>query len=186
MQVLDIANDKSVSTWQDDSGSYIRGFLISTKSNKNGWKIGTVHKVNDFIGKDFAVIPNRIGNKQLLDGHVTGSKEDVLKAYSDNSYGKIQNVLGPFWYDKAGGECWYEHITKLTNNKVASALMQHGAGTLVPFATSPHIFALQGDDSNGWFDWEPAGIVLVNNPAFGEQSIITKMCNGEQRNALKH
>jgi hypothetical protein len=182
MIVLRGDNDKSVSTWSDDTGTYIRGFLISTKHNKNGWKISDTKHVNEFIGKDFAVIPNRIGNRALLDGHVTGTKEQVLKAYSDNSYGKIVNVLGPFRYDPndpyAG--VWYDHVTKLNNDRVASALMEHGAGTLVPFATSPHIFAYEGDDIQGWHGWEPAGIVLVNNPAFGEQSVITKTCKGEQ------
>ena len=90
MQVLEFANDKyGISTWQDDTGSYIRGFLISTKANKNNWKMKDTSRVNDFVGKDFAVIPHRIGNKSLLDGHVVGRKEEVLKAYSDNCYGKI-------------------------------------------------------------------------------------------------
>ena len=178
MQVLDFANDKSVSTWQDDSGSYIRGFLISTKTNKNNWKIANTSRVNDFVGKDFAVIPHRIGDKSLLDGHVGGSKDEVLNAYSNNSYGKIVKVLGPFEY--GDGDLYWEHITKLTNNKVASALFKHGAGTLVPFATSPHIFAYEGNDMDGWDSWEPAGVVLVGNPAFGEQSVITKSCHGQE------
>ena len=75
MQILDYANAKTISAWQDDSGSYIRGFLISTKTNKNNWKIAntSTSRVNDFVGKDFAVIPSRIGDKSKLDGHVSGS-----------------------------------------------------------------------------------------------------------------
>lgn len=182
MQVLDYSNDKAISTWNDDSGSYIRGFLISTKTNKNNWKISQCSKdrVNDFVGKSFAVIPSRIGSKQLLDGHVVGSREEVINTYAQNSYGKITKVLGPFEYKDGSGDLYWEHITKLHNDKVASALFQHGAGTLVPFATSPHIFALEGNDTDGWTKWEPAGIVLVSNPAFGEQSVITKKCMGQQ------
>lgn len=179
MQVLQYANDKAVSSWQDDSGSYIRGFLISTKSNKNKWKIKNTDLVQNFIGKDFAVIPNRIGNQLLLDGHVVGSREEVLKAYSDNSYGKISKILGPFPYSDGTNDVYFEHITKLHNDRVASALLKHGSGTLVQFATSPHIFGVEGNDSDGWDKWEPAGIVLVSNPAYGQQSVISKMCYGK-------
>ena len=29
-------------------------------------------------------------------------------------------------------------------------------------------------------NWEPAGLCLVSNPAFGEQSVITKSCHGQE------
>jgi len=168
-------------SYQDETGSYIKGFLISTKPNKNKWKVNkaTINdKVQQFIGKDFSVIPSRIGKQWALDGHVSGTKEEVMKAYAENSYGKIEKVLGPFNYNDGTDDVYYEHITKLTNNKVASALLTHGKNTKVPFATSPHIFALEGSDENGWDNWQAASIVLVSNPAYGNQSIITKMCNG--------
>ena len=109
-----------------------------------------------------------------------GPREQVLQQYAQNSYGKIQKVLGPFPYDDGTNDVYYEHITKLHNDKIASALMKHGAGTLVKFATSPHIFAYEGNDIDGWHNYEPAGIVLVSNPAYGEQSIITKSCHGQE------
>ena len=184
MQVLDFTspNDK-ISTFHNETGDYIRGFLISTKLNKNKWKVrrDTINeKVQQFLDKDFSVIPHRIGNTALLDGHVIGTKDEVFKAYSDNSYGKIAKILGPFQYNDGTDDVWFEHITRLTNNKIASALFKHGINTLVPFATSPHIFGVEGNDEDGWIDWQAAGIVLVSNPAFGKQSVITKSCKGEQ------
>jgi len=178
MQILEEA--PKFETYQNEKGSYIKGFLISTKPNKNKWKITkpTPEYVNRFVGKDFVVIPERIGKQWALDGHAGGTKEEVLKTYSDNSYGKIESVLGPFDYNDGTDDVYYEHITKLTNNKVASALLSHGQTTKVKFATSPHIFVTTGSDEAGWDGWEPAGICLVGNPAYGNQSIITKMCNG--------
>ena len=41
---------------------------------------------------------------------------------------------------------------KLSGSKAASALLEHGAKTWVPFAVSPHIWAFDGNEPHA--DWE--------------------------------
>ena len=49
----------------------IETFLISTKENKNGWAISKNAKtdINEWVGKDFVIIPESIFNDPHWKGH---------------------------------------------------------------------------------------------------------------------
>lgn len=184
MQILDIPHVTPEHT--------IETFLISTKSNDANWKIDreTGHeKVKSFIGKDFSIIPELLFRplEQGGGGHVFGPKEQVLSTYAKNSHGKIVSLRGPYKYisDKADrltdDDYYYNAIVKLNDSRAASALLQHGNNTWVPFAVSPHIFINEeggGNDEIGWKDWSGAALALVIKGAYGNEAVVSKLCNG--------
>ena len=187
MQVLDVP---SVNV--NDKEHTIETFLISTKGNDANWKIDreTGHeKVKSFIGKDFSIIPELLFRplEQGGGGHVFGPKEQVLSTYAKNSHGKIVSLRGPYKYisDKADrltdDDYYYNAIVKLNDSRAASALLEHGNNTWVPFAVSPHIFINEeggGNDEVGWKDWSGAALALVIKGAYGNEAVVSKLCNG--------
>lgn len=179
MQILDIPTIQS-------KEHTIETFLISTKGNDANWKIDkeTGHeKVKSFIGKDFSIIPELLFRplEQGGGGHVFSDRDTVLSTYAKNSHGKIVELKGPF-YD--GNDYHYNAIVKLNDSRAASALLEHGNNTWVPFAVSPHIFINEeggGNDEVGWKDWQGAALALVIKGAYGNEAVISKLCNGPHK-----
>ena len=178
MQVLDVP---SVNV--NDKEHTIETFLISTKGNDANWKIDreTGHeKVKSFIGKDFSIIPELLFRplEQGGGGHVFGPKDYVLKKYHENRHGKIVDIKGPIF---DGNDYSYNAIVQLDNSRAASALLEHGNNTWIPFAVSPHIFINEaggGNDEVGWKDWEAGAVALVIKGAYGNEAVVSKLCNG--------
>jgi hypothetical protein len=171
-------------------GNFFRSFLIGTKPNDANWFVRreTGHdKVKSALERDFAIIPELI-QKPISEGgggHYKGTRDQILKAYADNSHGKIVKLLGPFYYQDSPEDYWYDQITKLSNSRSASVLHSEGQKTWNGYDVSPHIFVNKGSDQKGWEDWELAGLNLVIKGAFGPQAIITKFCDGSETKCFK-
>jgi len=163
----------------------IRSFLISTKPNKALWRISkeTGHdKVKQFIGKDFVIIPERIFKplEEGRGGHVQGKNyEDEMKQIKDNSHGKIEKLYGPFYYDDNSDDYWYEAGSRLNGSKAATVLLNNGEKTWTKFAVSPHVWPRNGDDDN-LTDWDPMGLFLVIEGAYGNDATVKKYCSGSE------
>jgi hypothetical protein len=179
-----LAHNPEIQSYQNEDGQFITGFLIGTKPNEARWQISkrTGHQlVQKFVGKDFAIIPELI-NKPLSEGgggHYFGqdTKEDLLKGYAENSHGKYTRVKGPYSYNDGSDDYYYNFDIKLRDSKAASALLEHGSKTWVPYSHSPHIWPLAGPDDD-IYDWEPIGGALVIKGAYGPQAVISKLCKG--------
>ncbi|HTH23224.1 MAG TPA: hypothetical protein VL854_13480 [Nitrososphaeraceae archaeon] len=163
----------------------IRSFLISTKPNKALWRINkeTGHEVvQGFIGRDFYAHPERIFKpiEEGTGGHVKGSSfTDEMKQISEHSLGKITKLYGPFYYNENNrdGDYWYEAGIKLNGSKTASILLENGSKTWTHFAVSPHVWPIEGDDDN-MTNWQPMGLALVIEPAYGQEAVVKKYCSG--------
>ena len=141
-----------------------------------------------FIGKDFSIIPELLFRplEQGGGGHVFGPRDYVTKKYAENSHGKIVSLRGPYYHElrEVGHEkddYYYNAIVKLNDSRAASALLEHGNNTWVPFAVSPHIFINEeggGNDEVGWKDWSGAALALVIKGAYGNEAVVSKLCNG--------
>jgi hypothetical protein len=179
-----LAHNPEIQSYSNEDGHFITGFLIGTKPNEARWQISkrTGHElVQKFVGKDFAIIPELI-NKPLSEGgggHYFGqdTKEDLLKGYAENSHGKYTRVKGPYSYNDGSDDYYYNFDIKLRDSKAASALLEHGSKTWVPYSHSPHIWPLAGPDDD-IYDWEPIGGALVIKGAYGPQAVISKLCKG--------
>lgn len=182
MQILDLSLPYS-----NDKGQYIEGFLIGTKKTTEQpqpWRISkstAKQNVNKFIGKPFSIIPELIDHAKdpSFNGHFFGiDKEDTQKQYNDHAHGVIEKVLGPFSYGDGTDDFYFKHVTRLTNQKAASIVHEYGKETLVPYATSPHIFVDDDSPDDDIQQWSPVGIALVVKGAMGAISVINRMCNG--------
>jgi len=190
---IEVKQPEPTSTFQTQEGKFFRSFLIGTKPNEAGWYIRreTGHeKVKDFLTErknNFAIIPELI-QKPISEGgggHYKGTREQILKAYEDNSHGKIVKLLGPFYYADSPQDYWYDQITQLNNSRSAAVLHTEGQKTWNGYDVSPHIGVNKGSDKNGWEDWEALGLNLVIRGAFGPQAIITKFCDGSESKCFK-
>lgn len=167
---------------EDRDVHLIRTFLISTKPNKALWRINrdTGHDiVQGFLGKDFYAHPDRIFKpiEEGYGGHVKGGYDEELRQMSEHSLGKITRLYGPYYYQDNPRDYWYDAEIKLNNSKTAATLLDLGSKTWTPFAVSAHVWPKEGDDDN-MTDWEPMGLALVIEPAYGKQSVISKYCKG--------
>jgi hypothetical protein len=182
VQVL--THNPEITTYANEDGHFITGFLIGTKPNEARWRISkkTGHDlVQKFIGRDFAIIPELIHTplSQGGGGHYFGqdTKEDLLKGYADNSHGKFTRIKGPYNYNDGTDDYYYNFDVKLRDSKAAGVLFEHGPKTWVPYSVSPHIWPLAGPDDD-ITDWEPIGAALVIKGAYGPQAVISKHCKG--------
>lgn len=161
----------------------IRSFLISTKPNKALWTISkeTGHKkAKEWIGKDFYIAPERIFKPldEGVGGHIKGRNyQEELAMIQKRSSGKIEKIYGPFYYDDSPEDYWYECGIKLNGSKTASILLDVGEKTWTHFAVSPHVWPREGDDDN-MTDYDPMGLALVIEGAYGDEAVIKKMCTG--------
>ena len=162
----------------------IETFLIGTKPNKNGWGISRNSKtnINDWIGKDFVIIPEQIFNDNArMRGHVEditdGSYDSMMSEIQRHSHGKITKVKGPIKYDDGSDDYYYNAIVRLSGSKSAAALRENGSKTWVPFAVSPTLWPEEGDDDN-ITRYRPMGLFLVIEGAYGDKAVVEKMCSG--------
>ena len=162
--------------------NYIEGFLIGTKPNKNGWSVHPnflQHTIKKFEGKPFIIIPEKIAHG--IDAHFHGStKQETIDGYKKYSHGIIEKVTGPHSYNDGTNDFYYNHITHLSNSKSASILTELGAKTKVPFATSPHIWQEDSYPSDVVELFDPIGLALVDEGAYGDISIINQHCKGSK------
>lgn len=153
MQVL--AHNPEIESYSEETGNYIKGFLIGTKLNDANWKINkqTGHDlIKKFEGTDFAIIPHLLNTPLSKGGggHYFGqdTPEDLKRGYAENSHGKYHKILGPYSYNDGTDDYWYSAIIKLRDSKAASELVKHGKETWVPYSVSPHIWPKAGPDSD--------------------------------------
>ena len=102
-----------------------------------------------------------------------------MKQIKDNSHGKIEKLYGPFYYDDNSGDYWYEAGSRLNGSKAATVLLDNGEKTWTKFAVSPHVWPRDGDDDN-LTDWDPMGLFLVIEGAYGNDATVKKYCSGSE------
>jgi len=169
-------------SYTTEQGHYIKTFLISTKHNEAGWKINKAtiqDKINTFIGKPFVIIPEHLSSDRQK-GHVfTNSRDSLLEEYKKHTHGIIESISQPYSYQDGTDDVFYTANIKLNDSKAASALLENGAKTWVPFAVSPHIWHIGGPESD-ITDWEGISLSLVPKGAYGEEAVINKYCKGDK------
>ena len=179
MQILEPPQTES---YTNEKGHYIKTFLISTKANEAGWKVNRAtiqDKINSFIGKPFVIIPEHLSS-QRQKGHIfANSKDGLLEEYKKHTHGIIESISEPFSYNDGTDDVFYTANIKLNDSKAASALLESGAKTWVPFAVSPHIWHSAGPE-NDITDWEGISLSLVPKGAYGQEAVINKYCKGDK------
>ncbi len=175
MQVLE---QPRLLTEQEDV-HLIETFLISTKPNKAGWKINNGDNIQDWVGKDFVIIPEKIfDSNEKQPGHVSGGTyEEEMAEIQKHSHGKITKVKGPYAYEDSPGDYFYNAVIKLSGSKAAAALVDNGSKTWTPFAVSPQLWPEEGTDDN-ITKYKPMGLFLVIKGAYGDNAVVEKMCSG--------
>ena len=179
MQILEPPRTESFST---EEGHFIKTFLISTKANQAGWRVTKdtiADKVKTFIGKPFVIIPENISS-QKQKGHIfANSKDELLHKYEEHTHGIIESISEPFNYNDGTDDVFYTANIKLNDSKAASALLENGAKTWIPFAVSPHIWHYSGPE-DGIYNWEGISLSLVPQGAYGQEAVINKYCKGDK------
>ncbi len=157
----------------------IETFLISTKKNEAGWRATKHDNIQDWVGKDFVMIPEKIFDlHQKQPGHMAeGSYEQEMAEIKQHSHGTITKVKGPFNYDDGTDDYYYNAIVRLAGSKSAAALVDNGNKTWIPFAVSPTILPEEGDDDN-ITKYKPMALFLVIQGAYGDNAVVEKMCSG--------
>src|ERR1044071_802979 len=180
MYLLEQILEPKLITEQEDV-HLIESFLISTKPNEAGWALSknAVTPIQEWIGKDFVMIPEKIFDAtQKQPGHSTGETiEEDWEEIKRHSHGKITKVKGPFPYEDGTDDYYYEVNVKLKDTLSASALVENGSKTWTPFAVSPQIIRHEGPRDNV-IRYTPMGLFLVIKGAYGDQSVVNKMCSG--------
>ena len=179
MQILEPPRTESFKT---EEGHFIKTFLISTKANQAGWRVTKetiADKVKTFIGKPFVIIPDNISSERQK-GHVfANSKDELLHKYEEHTHGIIESISEPFQYKDGTDDVFYTANIKLNDSKAASALLENGAKTWIPFAVSPHIWHYSGPEDN-ITEWEGISLSLVPQGAYGKEAVINKYCKGDK------
>ena len=165
-------------TEQEDV-NLIESFLVSTKPNQAGWRATKHDNIQDWVGTDFVIIPEKIFDlSQKQPGHMAeGTFEEEMAEIKKHSHGTITKVKGPFPYDDGSDDYYYNAIVRLHNSKSAAALVENGNKTWTPFAVSPTILPLEGTDDN-ITKYKPMGLFLVIKGAYGDNAVVEKMCSG--------
>ena len=183
MQILEPPTE----SYTNESGHFIKTFLISTKHNEAGWKINKAtiqEKIGTFIGKPFVIISEHLSSERQK-GHVfANSRDGLLEEYKKHTHGIIESISQPYSYQDGTDDVFYTANIKLNDSKAASALLENGAKTWVPFAVSPHIWHIGGPEDN-IDDWEGISLSLVPKGAYGEEAVINKYCKGDSDSCNK-
>ena len=179
MQILE---PPQTTSYSNSDGHFIKTFLISTKGNQANWRISkeTGHqKVQSFVGKPFVIIPEHLSS-QTQKGHIfANSRDDLLEEYKKHTHGIIESISSPYFYGDGTDDYFYMANIKLNDSKAASALLEHGAKTWIPFAVSPHIWHVSGPENN-INDWEGISLSLVPQGDYGQEAVINKYCKGDK------
>ena len=179
MQILE---PPQTTSYSNSDGHFIKTFLISTKPNAANWQISkeTGHqKVTSFVGKPFVIIPDNLSSERQK-GHIfANSRDDLLEEYKKHTHGIIESISSPYFYADGTDDYFYMANIKLNDSKAASALLEHGAKTWIPFAVSPHIWHIKGPENN-IDDWEGISLSLVPQGAYGQEAVINKYCKGDK------
>lgn len=161
----------------------IEAFLIGTKPNEAGWAISKNPKtpIQSWVGKDFVMIPEKIFDAtQSQPGHSTGDTIDEdWEEIKQHSHGKIVKVKGPYPYEDGSDDYYYNAVVKLNDRLSASALVENGSKTWTKFAVSPQIIRHVSTRDN-ITDYTPMGLFLVIQGAYGDESVVNKMCSGSE------
>ncbi len=179
---------KLISYNKSNGKHYLRGFLIGTKKNKNGWSVSKDNfweSVQQYKDYPFIVSPKKFDPLEHF--WVGKDYESQLKDQEVVTKGKIVDILGPFKYDDGSDDLFAESEVEITDPNVSKALI---AGTL-PFDLSPFIWEtdengvpLQKFNSprEGVKHWKPVHQALVSDGAFGNHAntMVTRQCLGEQ------
>jgi len=175
---LQIQEQPKLITEQEDV-HFIESFLIGTKPNDAGWKINNGNNIQDWVGKDFVMIPEKIFDpNESQPGHVSGdSYEEEMAEIKKHSHGKIVKVKGPFSYEDGSNDYYYKAVIRLKDSLSANSLVKVGNKTWVPFAVSPQIWREEGPRENVT-KYKPMGLFLVIKGAYGESAVVEKMCTG--------
>ena len=179
MQILEPPKTQSYRTVD---GHYIKTFLISSKPNAAGWRVSEeslYNKVGSFLGKPFVIIPEHLSSKEQK-GHIfANSKDELEQKYREHTHGIIEQISQPYSYNDGTADVFYTATIKLNDSKAASALLENGAKTWIPFAVSPHIWHIGGPEDN-IDDWEGISLSLVPQGAYGQEAVINKYCKGDK------
>lgn len=179
---------KLISYNKSDGKHYLRGFLIGTKKNKNGWSVSKDNfweAVQPFKGHPFIVSPKKLDPLEHF--WVGKDYESQLKDQEVVTKGKIVDLFGPFKYDDNSDDMFAEAEVEVTDPNVSKALI---AGTL-PFDLSPFIWETDengvplqkfNESREGVKNWKPVHLALVSDGAFGNHAntMVTKQCLGSQ------
>jgi hypothetical protein len=178
MYLLQIQEQPKLITEQEDV-HLIESFLIGTKENAAGWKINNGNNIQDWVGKDFVMIPEKIFDpNERQPGHPDNATyEEDMAEIKKHSHGKIVKVKGPYNYEDGSNDYYYKAVIKLKDSLSASALVENGNRTWVPFAVSPQIYREEGPRDN-ITKYKPMALVLVIKGAYGESAVVEKMCSG--------
>ena len=179
MQILEPPKTQSYRTVD---GHYIKTFLISSKPNAAGWRVSEeslYNKVGSFLGKPFVIIPEHLSSKEQK-GHIfANSKDELEQKYREHTHGIIEQISQPYSYNDGTADVFYTATIKLNDSKAASALLENGAKTWIPFAVSPHIWHIGGPEDN-ITDWEGISLSLVPQGAYGQEAVVNKYCKGDK------
>lgn len=182
-----------LSTYSDESGHYIEGFLIGTKETQHlnpqeRFRVSkkTIGKnVAKFLNKSFIIIPEKLVDGGI-DGHIHGAdKAATINAYQDYTHGTIEGIKGPYSYNDGTDDVYYKHVTKLKDSKSAALLVDIGEKLVLPFATSPHIWKEDDSPDLDIQDFDAVSISLVGKGAYGDISVINKICQGSPKSCNK-
>ncbi len=159
----------------------IESFLIGTKPNEAGWAISKnpTTNIQEWVGKDFVIIPEKIFDpNQTQAGHSTGDTiEDDWQEIKQHTHGKIVKVKGPYSYEDGSDDYYYNAVIRLKDTLSASTLVENGTKTWTPFAVSPQIIR-HGSTRDNITNYTPMGLFLVIKGAYGDKSVVNKMCSG--------
>ena len=172
-----------VEPWSDreQETHQIQTFLISTKPNEAGWCVPKHENIQDWVGRDFVIIPEKIFDpNEKQPGHITGGTyEETMAEIAKHSHGKITKVTDPIPYEDGTDDVYYNATVKLNDSLSASALIENGSKTWTKFAVSPSIWRMEGPKEN-ITKYKPMGLFLVIKGAYGNKAVIEKMCSGSE------
>ena len=160
----------------------IETFLLSTKPNQAGWYVDNLDNLQDWVDKDFVIIPEKIFDlDQRQPGHTQHglTYEEHMAEIKKNSHGKIIKIKGPYEYDDGTDDKYAKAIVELDNSKSASTLLENGSKTWTKFAVSPTVWQEAGTEEL-ITKYRPMGLFLVIRGAYGNQAVVEKMCSGSK------
>ena len=174
-------------SYDHDGKHYLRGHLLSTKKNKNGWSVSkdTIHdNIQNFKGFPFIVSLKKDDPREHF--IVSNEYNEQMEKQKVVTRGKITDIFGPFSYNDGTDDVYYDSEVEIEDKPISNALV---AGTL-PFMTSAFIWEVDGNGKplpldqivprEGIRNWIPAHQALVTDGAYGFEAVVSKQCVGEQ------